>query len=310
MSHGHSYDMVLLPPRHPTDGDHELSQPRRALRWYHRSRQARAARRRRAQRNRRHRLAEGDGIPRSGASQPDVDMDFLAEDLCRMSLAEGKMPIGSPIASPPSAAPPLASSTTPALGTTPSSAFLFRLDSVARAYASSISTSMSAYEELPGHHLRSTLNLVASTPSSEYLDSTETLDTELCATAFRHHDPRDARPHMHPLYYYLALQTPTLPMTPTTRLANASISMELSRRILRTRQPWEEGTRHLRSSFLLNGMRLNSLRIKECSSSKSMSCRTGSMRNEIIYAYFSKPSSKSARRMHTMEELERESSRR
>jgi hypothetical protein len=25
MSLGHSYDMVLLPPRHPTDGDHELS---------------------------------------------------------------------------------------------------------------------------------------------------------------------------------------------------------------------------------------------------------------------------------------------
>jgi hypothetical protein len=61
---------------------------------------------------------------------------------------------------------------------------------------------MSAYEELPRHHLRSTLDLIASSPASEYLDSTETLDTELCATAFRHHDPRDARPHMHPLYYY------------------------------------------------------------------------------------------------------------
>jgi hypothetical protein len=68
MSLGHGYDMVLLPPRHPTDGDHELSQPGGALRQYRRSRQARAARRRRAQRNRRHRLAEGDGIPRSGAS--------------------------------------------------------------------------------------------------------------------------------------------------------------------------------------------------------------------------------------------------
>jgi hypothetical protein len=28
MSLGHGYDMVLLPPRHLTDGDHELSQPR------------------------------------------------------------------------------------------------------------------------------------------------------------------------------------------------------------------------------------------------------------------------------------------
>jgi hypothetical protein len=63
---------------------------------------------------------------------------------------------------------------------------------------------MSAYEELPGHHLRSTLDLVASMPAFEYLDSTKTLDTELRATAFRHHDPRDARPHIHPLYYYFS----------------------------------------------------------------------------------------------------------
>jgi hypothetical protein len=61
---------------------------------------------------------------------------------------------------------------------------LFGLDSVARAYASSIRTSMSAYEELPGHHLRSTLDLVASTPASEYLDSMDTPDMELRATIF------------------------------------------------------------------------------------------------------------------------------
>jgi hypothetical protein len=109
-----------------------------------------------------------------------------------MSLAEGKILTESPIALPPRAAPPPASSTTPAPGTTPSSAFPFGLDSVARAYASSVSTSMSAYEELPGHHLRSTLDLVASTLASEYLDSTGTPDTELRTTAFRHHDPRDA----------------------------------------------------------------------------------------------------------------------
>jgi hypothetical protein len=119
-----------------------------------------------------------------------------------MSLAEGKMPTGSPITLPPGAMPPPPSSTTPARGTTPSSPFPFGLDPVAWAYASSISTSMSAYEELPGHHLRSTLDLVASIPASEYLDSTETPNTKLRATASRHHDPRDARPHMHPLYYY------------------------------------------------------------------------------------------------------------
>jgi hypothetical protein len=63
---------------------------------------------------------------------------------------------------------------------------------------------MSAYEELLGHHLCSTLDLVASTPAFEYLDSMETPDTELRATASRHHDPRDAWPHMHPLYYYFS----------------------------------------------------------------------------------------------------------
>jgi hypothetical protein len=110
-------------------------------------------------------------------------MDFLAEDLCRMSLAEGKMPTGSPIALPLGAVPPPACSTTPARGTTPSSAFPFGLDSVAQAYVSSVSTSMSAYEELPGHHLHSTLDFVASAPASEYLDSTETLDTEPRVTA-------------------------------------------------------------------------------------------------------------------------------
>jgi hypothetical protein len=126
---------------------------------------------------------KGDGIPRSGASQPDTDTDFLTKDLCRMSLAEGKMLTESLVAPPPGAAPPPPSSTTPAPGTTPSSAFLFGLDSVVRAYTSSVSTSMSAYEELLGHHLRSTLDLVAFTPASEYLDSTETPNTELRATA-------------------------------------------------------------------------------------------------------------------------------
>jgi hypothetical protein len=100
-----------------------------------------------------------------------------------MSLAEGKMPIGNPVALPPGAMPPPPSSITPAQGTMPSLAFPFGLDSVARAYASSVSTSMSAYEELPRHHLCSTLDLVASTPAFEYLDSMETPDTEPRATA-------------------------------------------------------------------------------------------------------------------------------
>jgi len=40
-------------------------------------------------------------------------------------------------------------------------------------YASSISTNMSAYEDLPGHHLLSARNLIASTPDSSYPDSAD-----------------------------------------------------------------------------------------------------------------------------------------
>jgi hypothetical protein len=121
-----------------------------------------------------------------------------------MSLAEGKILTGCPITPPPGTAPPPASSGSiaPVPGTMPPSAFPYGLDPIARAYASFISTSMSAYEELPGHHLRSTLDLVVSTPASEYLDSTETPDTELRATAFHRYNLRDARPHMHLSYYY------------------------------------------------------------------------------------------------------------
>jgi hypothetical protein len=53
-------------------------------------------------------------------------------------------------------------------------------------------------------------------------------------------------------------------------------------------------------------MRLNSLRIKECSSSKSTSCRIGSTRNEKTYVYYNEPSSKSTWHEHMAEELEKE----
>jgi hypothetical protein len=189
MSLGYGYDMVLLPPRHPTDHDHELSQPRGALRRYHRSRRARAARRRRAQRSHHHRLMENDGAPRSDAPQPDAHTESLDEDLRRMSLAAGKMPTGHPVIPPSGTAPPAGSgSVSTATGTMPPWTFPYGLNTAAQGYASSISTKMDAYEELPGHHLRSTLDLVASTLASEYLDSTETPGTEHRAIASRRYD--------------------------------------------------------------------------------------------------------------------------
>jgi hypothetical protein len=178
MSLDHGYDMVLLPPRHPTDEGFELSQPRGALRCYRRSRQARAARRRRARCNHHLHLTEGGGIPRSGTSQLDANPDFLVEGLCRMSLAEGKMPTENSTAPPSGETPPPPDPVTSTRATISPSTFPFGLDPITRAYASSVSTNMSAYGELSGHHLRSTLDLVASTLASEYPDSTETPETE------------------------------------------------------------------------------------------------------------------------------------
>jgi hypothetical protein len=67
-----------------------------------------------------------------------------------------------------------------------------------------------------------------------------------------------------------------------------------------------EGTRHLMSSSLPSGMMLNSLQIKECSSSKSTSYRIGLTRNEKTCIYYNEPSSKSVWHTHMVEELEKE----
>jgi hypothetical protein len=128
-------------------------------------------------------------VPRSGAPQPDTDTESLDEDLCRMSLAAGKMPTGHPVI-PPSGMAPLAESglVSPSAGTMTSWTFLCGLNTASQGYASSISTSMGVYKELPGYHLRFALDLVASTPASKYLNSTETPGTELRAIASRRYD--------------------------------------------------------------------------------------------------------------------------
>ena len=51
--------------------------------------------------------------------------------------------------------------------------FPYGMRSSAMTYASSVSTDMSAYEDLPGHHLLSIRNLIASTPDSSYPDSSD-----------------------------------------------------------------------------------------------------------------------------------------
>jgi hypothetical protein len=132
MTLGYGYDMVLLPPRHPTDHDHELSQPGRTLRRYHCSRRARMGRQWHAQCSYHHRLMEGHDVPYSSAPQPDAGTESLGEDLCRMSLAAGKMPTGHPI-TPPSGVAPLAGSgsVSPAAGTMPPWTFPYGLNTAA-----------------------------------------------------------------------------------------------------------------------------------------------------------------------------------
>ena len=51
--------------------------------------------------------------------------------------------------------------------------FPYGVRSSAMTYASSVSTDMSAYEDLPGHHLLSICNLIASTPDSSYPSSSD-----------------------------------------------------------------------------------------------------------------------------------------
>jgi len=61
--------------------------------------------------------------------------------------------------------------------------------SSAMIYASSVSTDMSAYEDLPGHHLLSIRNLIASTPDSSYPGSSD-------------EESIPARGRMNPEWYY------------------------------------------------------------------------------------------------------------
>ena len=136
---GNGYDMERLPagvnPETPTPP------PQHRRRSGHRARQARMERRR----------AACLGSPvwvEAGVSHPGA----VAED----------------VATPPSATP-----VPPKEGATTPSPFPFRMCSAAATYASSVNTNMSAYVDLPGHHLISIRSHIASTPDNSYPESTD-----------------------------------------------------------------------------------------------------------------------------------------
>ena len=64
----------------------------------------------------------------------------------------------------------------PKEGATAPSAFPFGIRNAATIYASSTSTNMIAYEDLPGHHLISIRNLIASSPDDSYPDTADDIN--------------------------------------------------------------------------------------------------------------------------------------
>ena len=134
---GNGFDMELLPPK--ANPDTPTLPTRRNRRSGQRARQVRMGRRRAA------RLSSPMWVE-ADVSQPSVAASGVATSSPRAPAL--------PVLTPPPNAPP----EPPKEGATAT-------------YASSISTSMSTYEDLPGHHLLSIRNLIASSPDDSYPDT-------------------------------------------------------------------------------------------------------------------------------------------
>jgi len=78
------------------------------------------------------------------------------------------------------------------------------LKSTAATYASSVSTSLSAYADLPGHHLRSTLDVITTPPVSSYPEDPTSSDDEWAGTDFSGcGDPETFKRFLEASNYYL-----------------------------------------------------------------------------------------------------------
>jgi len=68
----------------------------------------------------------------------------------------------------------------PRVGSTSPSPFPFGMrNTAARTYASSISTNLTEYEDLPGHHLLSIRNLIASSPDESYPETVSSIANDV-----------------------------------------------------------------------------------------------------------------------------------
>jgi hypothetical protein len=109
-----------------------------------------------------------------------------------MSLATNETPGRHLVIPPIAAAPPVGSrAVSLTVGSMPLWTFPYGLNTVAQQYASSVSASMHIYEEFPGHHPRSSLNFVASTPASKYQDYAKSHGTEHRAITSSRYDARN-----------------------------------------------------------------------------------------------------------------------
>ena len=72
--------------------------------------------------------------------------------------------------------PPKATMVPPKKGAATPSPFPFGMRTTAVTYASSVSTNMSSYEDLPGHHLISIRNLIVSSPDDSYPDTADDIN--------------------------------------------------------------------------------------------------------------------------------------
>ena len=152
---GNGFDMELLPPEANPDTP---TPPTR-----HNRRSSQCARQARMERRRAARL-----------SSPT----WVEADASQLGVAASGIATSSPRAPAPSAPspPPNAAPEPPKEGATAPSPFPFGMRNAAATYASSINTNMSAYEDLPGHHLLSIRNLIASSPDDSYPDTTDDIN--------------------------------------------------------------------------------------------------------------------------------------
>ena len=101
--------------------------------------------------------------------------------MSQLSIASDGVAASSPPAPAPSvpAPPSNAAPEPPKEGATAPSPFPFGMRNAATTNTSSISTNMSAYKDLPGHHLTSIRNLIASSPDDSYPDTAGTIADDI-----------------------------------------------------------------------------------------------------------------------------------